>query len=167
MCYTLKNHQIWQKFGGKMKKSHVQLAINPFLQGTTGKYPNPGFQVPVHKDLQLWGKCPFCRCPQKSQKYSICEKLCPESYERLVIFHTEILCRGNSWCEIFCQKKYFSSHKISVKHKYLFSKLKFCRQKLFLVSFHEWNEWKKCHNSTFWLKISVLWRHFFKWVIKI
>ena len=33
-CSILKNHQIWQKVGKKMKKSLVQLALNPFLHAS-------------------------------------------------------------------------------------------------------------------------------------
>ena len=38
----LKNHQLWQKFGKKFKKSLVQLALNPFLHST---HTPPNFRV--------------------------------------------------------------------------------------------------------------------------
>ena len=46
--FTLKNHQICQKFGIKMKKSLVALALNPFLHGNCIGTRNPDFGCPFH-----------------------------------------------------------------------------------------------------------------------
>ena len=62
-CDSLKNHQIWQKFGQKMKKILVQLAFNPFLHViSTMETRNPYFRNPFHHQLmyEIRGKIQKC-----------------------------------------------------------------------------------------------------------
>ena len=65
VCSTLKNHQTWQFFFKKMKKSLAQLAFNPFLHNTVSTQ-NPGFGYPFCYQL-LYACLVFLRC-----LYQIC-----------------------------------------------------------------------------------------------